>query len=234
MPGMPKIVPSTEPSIEPTSLVTPEPRWPALITVLAAVGIHFALPASLRIGPPWIGPGVVLLTVAFGIWAAETGRHRLNQALGYLLATTLTVAVVFGVVRLVFGLVGKVESPAVLLRSAAILWATNVVTFALWYWRLDAGGPHARAKTAKHRGPRSAAFLFPQMMMIAEELPDELTEEWRPQFVDYLFLSFNTSTAFSPTDVPVLSRWAKVLTMVEAMISFTTVIVLIARAINTL
>jgi len=233
MPGLPKIVPQT-PATPATSVVTPEPRWPAVITVLAAVGIHFALPPSLRIGPPWVGPGVVLLMVALGVWAGMSGRHRLNQVLAYLLATALTVAVVFGVIRLVFGLVGKIESPAVLLRSAAILWATNVITFALWYWRLDAGGPHARATTATYRGPRSAAFLFPQMMMIAEELPDEMSEEWRPHFVDYLFLSFNTSTAFSPTDVPVLSRWAKVLTMVEALISFTTVIVLVARAINTL
>lgn len=222
------------PAAPATPVYAAEPRWPAAVAVLSAVGLHFALPASLRFGPPWVGAGVVIGTVAFGLWAASTGRYRLNQRLGYLLATTLTIALVFGVVRLVFGVIAKVEPPVVMLRSAAILWLTNIVTFALWYWRLDAGGPLARAKSAKHRGPRSGAFLFPQMMEIAEELPDEITDSWRPHFVDYLFLSFNTSTAFSPTDVPVLSRWAKVLTMVESLISLTTVIVLVARGINTL
>jgi uncharacterized membrane protein len=72
------------------------------------------------------------------------------------------------------------------------------------------------------------AFLFPQMMMPgAERAP-----QWSPMFIDYLFLAFNTSTAFSPTDTAVLSRWAKVLTMIQAGISLTVVVVLAARAIN--
>ncbi|HEX4683362.1 MAG TPA: hypothetical protein VH277_11670, partial [Gemmatimonadaceae bacterium] len=180
---------------------------------------------------PWVGATLVAVLAVVGLWAANTARQSLNQRVGYLLAIALTLALIVGVVRLVFGLVSKLETPAVLLRSAAILWVSNVITFAVWYWRIDAGGPLERARL---RGPRSAAFLFPQMMPLSDELPAEMTAAWRPHFIDYLFLSFNTSTAFSPTDVPVLTRWAKLLTMVQATISFTTVIVLVARAINTL
>ncbi len=57
---------------------------------------------------------------------------------------------------------------------------------------------------------------------------------WKPGFVDYLFLAFNTSTAFSPTDVPILSRWAKLLMMVQSSVSLGTIAILAARAINIL
>jgi len=117
----------------------------------------------------------------------------------------------------------------VVLRSGALLWATNVLSFATWYWRLDAGGPHGRASRWGHP---TGAFLFPQMSM-GEDAPKEPDgRPWSPTFLDYLFLAFNTSTAFSPTDTPVLSRWAKVLLMVQALISLTVTLVLVARAVN--
>jgi uncharacterized membrane protein len=111
-----------------------------------------------------------------------------------------------------------------------VLWISNVLVFASWYWRLDAGGPNERDLKERHT---DGAFLFPQMMLGPDQAP-MAQKNWRPGFVDYLFLAFNTSTAFSPTDVPVLSRWAKSLMMVQASISFTSVIVLAARAVNIL
>ena len=59
-------------------------------------------------------------------------------------------------------------------------------------------------------------------------------EEWSPNFVDYLFLAFNTSTAFSPTDAPVLARWAKLLMMLQSLISLTVIALLAGRAVNIL
>ena len=99
--------------------------------------------------------------------------------------------------------------------------------FALWYWRLDAGGPHQRETRGKHT---AGAFFFPQMMDSAPNVDPH----WTPRFVDYLFLSFCTSTAFSPTDTPVLSRWAKLLTMIQALISLLCVAVLASKAIGSL
>jgi hypothetical protein len=106
-----------------------------------------------------------------------------------------------------------------------VLWFTNVLTFALWYLKLDAGGPMGRDEAT---GPIQSSFLFPQM---TKHPPDE---EWSPEFIDYLFIAFNTSTAFSPTDTPVLDAWAKILSMLQALISLTVLAVLAARAINVL
>jgi hypothetical protein len=98
-----------------------------------------------------------------------------------------------------------------------------VLVFASWYWRLDAGGPHKRDRLEAHV---EGSFLFPQMTM------KPAMKNWRPGFVDYLFLAFNTSTAFSPTDTPPLTRWAKMLMMTQSMLSLSTIAILAGRAIN--
>jgi hypothetical protein len=113
----------------------------------------------------------------------------------------------------------RAETPVQLLCSAASLWVTNILVFALWYWRLDAGGPNRRDQRVGHP---TGAFLFPQMVGQDSRVTADL-QTWSPNCVDYLFLAFNTSTALSPTDVPVLSRWAKLLMMLQAMISFSIV-----------
>jgi uncharacterized membrane protein len=196
------------------------------VGVIVAVALHYALPQSMRMGPPWVGAGFVLALAAVAFRAAVTDNRTLNQRVGYAIVTLLTGAMITGVIRLILAVMDKSQPPLVLLQSALILWPSNVITFALWYWRLDAGGPLARAhRSGRHDG----AFLFPQMMDTERQ-----DERWRPHFIDYLFLSFNTSTAFSPTDVPILSRWAKVLTMIQSVISLATVLVLVARAINSL
>ena len=129
---------------------------------------------------------------------------------------------------LLFTDVGRAQT---LLISAAALWITNILVFASWYWRLDAGGPTQRDLRNSHT---DGAFLFPQMMLDPDLRREMGEEKWRPGFIDYLFLAFNTSTAFSPTDSPVLSGWAKALMMIQSLISFTTVALLAARAVNIL
>ncbi len=207
-----------------------EPRWPAIMAVLASGGLYAALPEDLTVGPSWLVLVVVIALLIPTVVTRRSGRHRANQALGYALAMTVTVALVLSLVLLIQALPSRKETPKELLTSAAALWLANILVFASWYWRLDAGGPRQRELRTEHK---SGAFLFPQMTL----RPDQVREEhytWRPGFVDYLFLAFNTSTAFSPTDVPVLSRWAKLLMMMQALISFTTVAILAARAINIL
>lgn len=78
------------------------------------------------------------------------------------------------------------------------------------------------------------SFLFPQMTMSSQARTASGMKYWQPGFVDYLFLAFNTSTALSPTDVPVLSRWAKAMMMVQALISLSTIVILAGRAVNVL
>ncbi len=206
----------------------PEPRWPALVAVVASVGLYLALPASLSVGPVWLQP-VLILSLATAVMAAHRrGNQSINTLLGYTLDGAITVFMVWSLVLLVRALPAHKEPPVLLLRSAVALWITNVLVFALWYWRIDGGGPHVRHKRKQEE---RSSFLFPQMML-PDDWPD--ADDWSPIFVDYLYLSFNTSTAFSPTDTPVLTRWAKVLTMTQASISLTVVAVLAARAVNIL
>jgi len=208
-----------------------EPRWPAILALLAICGLRLALPGSLAAGPRWLLLPVILILMIPTIWTRYRGLNTLNQVLGYLLTSIVTIDMIWSLFLLVRALPSHRETPKQLLISAAALWLVNILVFASWYWRLDAGGPHARELNASHT---DGAFLFPQMTLLPE-LKKEMGEEfWHPGFLDYLFLAFNTSTAFSPTDTPVLSRWAKGLVMVQAMISFATVVLLAARAVNIL
>jgi hypothetical protein len=208
-----------------------EPRWPALVAAVAATGLYAALPEGLAVGPRWLLGAVVAVLALGTILARQGGYHRTNVLVGHLLSGTLTVFMLWSLGLLVNALPSHKEQPVALLRSAAVLWATNVLVFALWYWRLDAGGPHARDLRTAHE---TGSFLFPQMMLDGPAALGSDGRPWSPQFVDYLFLAFNTSTAFSPTDVPVLSRGAKVLVMIQSMISLSIVVILAARAVNVL
>jgi len=106
-----------------------------------------------------------------------------------------------------------------------------VLVFALWYWRLDAGGPNQRDLNSSHT---NGAFLFPQMTMEKSSTAAGEQSRWSPNFFDYLFVAFNTSTALSPTDAPVMARWAKLLMMLQATISLAVIVLLAARAVNIL
>jgi uncharacterized membrane protein len=206
----------------------PEPRWPAIIAVLAVGGLYMALPNELIAGPRWLFPSVVLGLLIPSIVSHHTGRHRLNTIFGFTVDGVLTAGLIISVILLV-GALPTMKDSQQLLRSAAALWITNILVFALWYWRLDAGGPNQRDARAGHC---DGDFLFPQMTMTEQALREAGQEDWSPNFVDYLFLAFNTSTAFSPTDVPVLARWAKVLMMLQSLLSLLIVALLAARAIN--
>ena len=209
----------------------PEPRWPAIVAILLLGGLHIALPDELTLGPPWLIPSIVLVLLIPSIIAHHTGWHRLNIVLGFAVNVVLTLGLTISVGLLIATLPAHRATPQVLLQSAALLWITNILVFALWYWRLDAGGPHQRDRRVKHS---EGSFLFPQMTMREEALKDTGQQDWSPEFIDYLFLAFNTSTAFSPTDVLVLTKWAKVLMMLQSLLSLLIIALLAARAVNIL
>jgi uncharacterized membrane protein len=208
-----------------------EPRWLAFVAILAVGGLYAALPDVLTMGPRWLFPSVVLVLLIPNIVSHHTGRHRLNTLLGFAVDTVLTVELIISLLLLIAALPTHKESPVALLISAASLWVSNILVFALWYWRLDAGGPNQRDARAGHN---EGAFLFPQMTMTEEALRQTGQRLWSPNFIDYLFLAFNTSTAFSPSDVPVLARWAKILMMLQSLLSLLIIALLAARAVNIL
>ena len=206
--------------------VAREPRWPAFIAMLAAAGVYFALPEPLSLGPSWLLLVVVVLLLIPIFVSDRYGRHKLTRILTFIANGIITIAMIASLILLVRGIPTHLETPKALLRSASALWVTNILVFALWYWKLDGGGPLRRDLS---NGLSNSSFLFPQMFSRRER-----NSSWKPNFVDYLFLAFNTSTAFSPTDTAVLSRWAKLGTMAQSLISLMIVVLLAARAVNIL
>jgi uncharacterized membrane protein len=202
-----------------------------MVALVAVGGLRLALPHELSVGPDWLMLIVVGVLAALYLLAVQMNRSGVATFLGYLVVAVVTVDMTWSLCLLVAALPTHKESSIDLLRSACALWITNIVVFASWYWRLDAGGPLAREQRGVHT---DGAFLFPQMTLSPENRRVMGEDTWNPGFIDYLFLAFNTSTAFSPTDSPVLSRWAKVLMMVQSLISLATVALLAARAVNIL
>jgi hypothetical protein len=202
------------------------PRWPATVALIVLGVIFFLISDRYPLGPRWSVPaGIAVLLVP--LWVTRLrGLHHLTAALAKLLTMILTLAVVASAALLVALLPAGGLSAMLLLRYAALIWVANVLTFALWYWEIDGGGP-------SHRHPgrhASSDFAFPQ-----QQLDDDgVVEGWSPGFIDYLFLAFNTSTAFSPTDTIVLSHRAKLLMMLQSATSLLVLAILAARAINTL
>jgi hypothetical protein len=201
-----------------------EPRWPAFVAMLAAAGVYLALPQPLSLGPNWLLLATVGLLLIPIVISAYRRNNRVTRVLTFIANGVITVAMIVSLIHLVQGIPRHLEAPRALLRSAGSLWVTNILIFALWYWKLDGGGPMRRELP---NGMSKSSFLFPQMMGW-----ENRDSSWVPNFVDYLFLAFNTSTAFSPTDTAVLSRWAKLGTMLQSLISLAIIALLAARAVN--
>jgi uncharacterized membrane protein len=192
---------------------------------LAVGALYGVLSDDLTVGPKAFLLGLVAVLLVPTLTAHLRGSHRLARGFCFGVIGLVTLAVVVSVFLLVSSSLGGGTSAPVLLRDAALLWVINVATFAVWYWEIDSGGPARRHR----KGHVSEDFLFPQM-----NIDDKTARAWSPGFLDYLFLAFNTSTAFSPTDTAVLSRRAKVLMMVQALLSLVILAVLVSRAINAL
>jgi hypothetical protein len=202
-----------------------------ILALLAIGGIHLALPRWFIVGPIWLLPGVIVVLLVPTIMSHRTGRQSLNHALGILINAIITIALIGSVALLVTTLPSHKETPLRLLGSGAALWLTNILVFALWYWRLDGGGPNVRDQ---HREFGSRSFVFPQMQIEKIERNHFRVERWRPGFVDYLFIAFTQSSTFGPTDAPLLARWAKLLVMCQIFISMSIVVLLISRAVGIL
>jgi len=206
--------------------------WPVALAIVAVAGLHVILPARYRVQPAWVLP-VVLLTLLAVMIVGDPGRIDrqktwLRVLMGIIIAL-LTVANLLAAVRLVVDILTNnklyANNPGGELAAGGVIWATNVIAFGLWYWDLDRGGAAARA----HHPDRNPAFVFPEM-----QLTDYVPAAWVPRFIDYLFLSFWTSTAFSPADTIAIRPWAKALMLFEAGASLSLGAIVISRAINIL
>jgi hypothetical protein len=205
-----------------------EPTWPALLAVLGVIALQLTLAERLSLGPNWIVPGLeFVLLVALQVSAPQRkpGEAKGLRVLTVCLVGLITLANASSLVLLIeFLLDGTKKSGESLFFNALSLWSTNVLAFALWYWELDRGGPARRRVNARHPD-----FLFTQMADAKFA-----AHGWYPHFLDYLFVSFTNATSFSPADTVPLTRWAKVLMMVQALVSLLTIALVASRAVNIL
>lgn len=210
-----------------------ERRWPMALAVITVVILHEFVPSEFRVTPQlfYLFPLILFVFLALLI-IGDPGRidrdRRWLRVTSGLMIACMTFVTAGATARLVVGIVSHAEfaSAADLLIMGGIIWLTNVIVFALWYWDLDAGGPAARALGRTDVPP---SFAFPE-----NSLPHLVGPGWYPHFMDYLALSFNTSLAFSPTDVSAIRRWAKFLMVLQSIISLMVAALVLARAINIL
>ena len=212
-----------------------EPRWPASLAVLVALGLYVTLPDRLTIGPTWLFP---LLTILLLAPLSFVAPHRHGQepawqrAVAIGLIAMINAANVASLGLLIYALLHGTKAEGQQLLVAAVeLWLTNVIVFALWYWEMDRGGPGARLRPSEAQ--EDPSFLFPQMQSAALSSTPK-SGVWRPGFIDYLYVAFTNATAFSPTDTMPLTPWAKLLMLIQSLASLLIVALVAARAVNIL
>ena len=206
-----------------------EHRLPVVAVVLLVITLQYLLPDELALGIQH----QICITEAFiaavllVISPKRINRHHLpTRILGLLLTSVMTLSNTASAILLINLLIsGDAKDPHKLLLSGTSIWLTNIIIFSLWFWDLDRGGPGSRAE-AIHQHPD---FIFPQMSD-----PNYAPNDWHPNFFDYLYTSFTNASAFSPTDVMPLTRWAKMLMMLQSLTSLLIVALVVARAVNIL
>lgn len=206
-----------------------EPLWPALIALLLAILLQLVLSKRLIVGPRWLLPTLeALLLVGLLVSSPQAleREHPKRRALALLLTGLVSAVNIYSLAGLTHYLLhSHVDKGRPLIFSGIVIWLTNMIIFGLWYWEIDRGGPGRRA--AGHDG--SPSFLFPQMT------DDEIHPPgWRPQLVDYLYVSLTNAAAFSPTDTMPLSQGAKSLMGIQSLVSLVTIGLVFARAVNIL
>ena len=208
-----------------------EARWQAAVAVAIAIALQFPLPGRLvLLRPVWVLPviqGLLLLALVMANPRRINRESRALRMLSLTLAAVLSLANIWSAARLVTELLHSTaaNAPGPLLITGGVIWLTNIIVFALWYWEFDRGGPVARA---------NATRPYPDFLFVQMTSPKLAPPDWEPTFGDYLYLSFTNATAFSPTDVMPLSRWAKMAMTAQASVSIVTVVLVVARAVNIL
>ena len=208
-----------------------EARWQAALCTATAIALQIAVPGRLAVlRPVWILPvleGVLLIALVLANPQRINRESAALRTLGLVLAALVSFGNAWSVVSLTAGLVGGTEgeSAGPLLVTGGVIWLTNVIVFGLWYWEFDRGGPAARALGTRQ---------YPDFQFVQMASPDIAPPDWEPAFADYLYLAFTNATAFSPTDVMPLSRWAKLAMTLQSVVSIVAVALIVARAVNVL
>jgi hypothetical protein len=215
----------------PAQTIRDESRWPPALAILAVIFLLATLPGHVHVLPVWVSYlAAFAVTVPMAV-VRLTGGNTLWLGIERMMVVLLATANVANTVAELADMIGVItlhpsgNNAFSLLSSSVAIWVANVLTFSLLYWQIDQGGPYARASASKVKPD----WVFPQPAK-----PEDLPADWRPLFLDYLYLGYNTATAFSPTDAMPLTRRAKMLMMIESTISLLTMVIIVSRALNIL
>jgi uncharacterized membrane protein len=209
-----------------------EHRWPVAITILVVIGLLALLPGRIKLFPQWFPYAIGLVEIIPIVGVELTKGNRRWIRFERIVTLLFVLLIVVGTLVNLASLIQKMIQQSTeigglqLFASSIAVWTTNILAFSMLYWQIDSGGPEARMN---HSGKRPD-FLFSQQSAQAEVVPSD----WRPDYVDYLYLAFTTATAFSPTDVLPMTSRSKLLMMLNSSISLLTLVVVAARAINIL
>jgi hypothetical protein len=213
------------------TVIGAERRWPVVVTLVLAMVLPLLLPARFSLGPRWIVPvidALLLVAIVVADRSRFDGGSAVGRALSLALVAVLAAEAAGVTIRLVVDLIEggpETNSAADLLGVGFTVWLYTIIAFAFLYWAFDGGGSEAR-------------FLawpeFPDLAFPAQLNPGVAPPGWRPEFFDYLYLGFTNATAFSPTDVMPIARWAKLAMTVQAVGSIAILGLVISRAINIL
>ena len=208
-----------------------EPRWPVVVTVIAVFALVVELPDRVRAFPQWVPFVLTIIFIvpmfALALTTDKVRWLRIENVVVRLFFVTAGFGLGDQLIQVLSTMIRRSAeiSGLQLLTSSIAVWATNVLIFAIAYWRTDRGGPESRANCASTRPD----WLFPQ-----QSAPEDVPFRWRPTFIDYLFLSYCTATAFSPAEAQPLTSRAMLLLMLESIISLITIVAIASRAINVL
>jgi hypothetical protein len=206
-----------------------ESRWPPALVIVVVLLLLAALPGHVYVLPIWVSYLAALAVLVPMAAVALTRGNTLWLGIERMMIILLAVAYVANTIAELADMIGAITlrpssgNAFSLLSSSVAIWVANVLTFSLLYWQIDQGGPYARAS----KSTQKPDWVFPQ-----PATPEDLPPDWRPLFLDYLYLGYNTATAFSPTDALPLTHRAKMLMMIESTISLLTMVIILARAIN--
>jgi hypothetical protein len=209
----------------------PEPMWPALACVAAAIALQLALPKRVTPGPRWLLPALEALLLVGLVFSGPmqlSHEHSRRRALALTLTAFVSADNIISLALLAHELLRNTVQNGNgrnLIVAGSLIWLTNVLIFGLWYWEVDRGGPGTRA--AGHDDYPD--LLFPQMT-------DQryAPAGWRPLFADYVYVSLTNAAAFSPTDTMPLTLQAKGMMGIQSLVSLVTIGLVVSRAVNIL
>lgn len=206
-------------------------RLEAIVIVIAIAALIALLPQRYTLVPTWfVYVGVVFMIVPMLLGAVLRQTPVLRGVERVAEFVAVITGLTFNSLNLLIAAYNLVENPGKLepvplFYTSVGIWTGNVLIFTLLYWLVDGGGPDARL---------SGAAKYPDFVFPAMEDDEHVPPGWQPGVIDYLFLGFTTSTAFSPTEAMPITPRAKLLMVFQSSISLITIAIVAARTINIL